>query len=116
MSEVIEDVQTWKRVLALDDKNPEARTEDLIRAVSKSLRRAPRRKAVPRWSLPSEIWLMLVCPNYQVKMPNVIGLSSGELALRTTFFVREVYMDYEIYCSNASSAIGLAHVRRVLNT
>ena len=91
MSEVIEDFQTGKRVLALDDNNLEARTEELIRAVSKSLRRAPRRKAVPRWSLPSEIWLMLVCPNYQVKKPNVIGLTSGELTLRTTFCSRSIH-------------------------
>ena len=67
MGEVIEDFRTGKRVLALDDKKLEARTDELIREVSKCLRKAPRRKAVPRWSVPSEIWLMLVCPNYQVK-------------------------------------------------
>jgi hypothetical protein len=83
MREVIEDFRTGKRVLALDDTNLEARTDELIREVSKSLRKAPRRKAVPRWSVPSEIGPMLVCPNYQVTKPNVIGLSSGELTLRT---------------------------------
>ena len=67
MGEVIEDFRTGRRVLALDDKKLEVRTEELIRQVSKSLRKAPRRKAVPRWSVPSEIWLMMVCPNYQVK-------------------------------------------------
>ena len=81
-----EDFRTGKRVLALDDKQIEARTDELIREVSKSLRKAPRRKAVPRWSVPSEIWLMLVCPNDQVKKPNVIGLPSGELTLRTPVF------------------------------
>ena len=67
MGEVIEDFRRGKRVLALDDNKMEARTDELIREVSKSLRKAPRRKAVPRWSAPSEIWLMLVCQNYQVK-------------------------------------------------
>ena len=115
MGEVIEDFRTGRRVLALDDKQLEVRTEELIRQVSKSLRKAPRRKAVPRWSVPSEIWLMMVCPNYQVKKPNVIGLSSGEVTLHTPVFVRQIQADHESNCANSNSTIVMAHVRRVFN-
>ena len=115
MGEVIEDFRTGRRELALDDKQLEVRTDELIRKVSNSLRKAPRRKAVLRWSVPSEIWLMMVCPNYQVNKPNVIGLSSVELTLRTAVFFRRIQARHESNCANSSSTIAMAHVRRVFN-
>ena len=84
MDEVTEDFKAGRRTLRLDDKHLEAEMDELKKMVCKSLRRAPRRRAVPRWSLPSEIWLMLACPNYRVRKPHFIGITAGELTICNT--------------------------------
>ena len=56
MDEVVEDFCAGRRTLRLDDKHLEAEMVELNKMVCKSLRRGARRRAVSRWSLPSEIW------------------------------------------------------------
>ena len=115
MGEVIEDFRTGKRVRALDDKKLEARTDELIREVGKSVRKAPRRKAVPRWSVPSEIWLMLVCPIYQVTKTKRHRPVVRRIDFAHASCFRQIQAHHESNCANSSSTIVMAHVRRVFN-
>eukprot|EP00959_Pyramimonas_sp_CCMP1952_P368856 7726300-Pyramimonas_sp.AAC.1 len=55
-------------LMGLSDRDTcqEEGARDLERA-NVVLQKASRRRAVPRWSLPGEIWLMLLAPNYFIK-------------------------------------------------
>ena len=53
------DVSEEVRYNAMQTTNMEDARNDLI-GVIRQLRRAPKRRATPAWSLPSELWLLII--------------------------------------------------------
>ena len=61
------DTAKERGVLPLPDMNTIKEVEQDIKGLVKYFLRCPKRRAFPDWSLPAEIWLMILLPNFRKK-------------------------------------------------
>ena len=65
------------------DANAYREAEDLIRTVSRRFTTCDKRRVAPPWSVPNEVWLLALWPNWRKRQDKAVGAVSHELAAPT---------------------------------
>ena len=76
-------LDTWEAWKEEPDANAYQEAEDLISALSRRFTTCDKRRVAPPWSVPNEIWLLALRPNWRKRQDKAVGVVSHELAAPT---------------------------------